>query len=564
MRNFGLGNNMMMPTSNMMMPANNMMTSNSRSLPMADSADSSTDPHKIQSELAKSFKAEQVKQIMDQIYNMMEEHPLPGTQTDPYKIKFELAKSFSRQHVQEIMFRIHEMIKVHRLPDAPMIPFNAQRCFFPPKRTTPENSTDSQQIAYELEKSFSALRASEIIAHMRRLPRAPKKTARDSGFYEAMVHGVSNHVVWKTVDLINLLKAVPTGSIGCPAVSSAIAPVQLARQLVVQSRPLFRENNVRIVQHDIEGDEKVICDECSKEYKISQVLPTRTDVLQGCPFICPFCRLFHVDPWHQMVRILARNFKIHSEANGTSTLEFKLEEGALSQKNQVEVRCVSMAHARWAIDWPKAVTCHVNGNVGFNIEAPENMHDRHEKCQTIPVRPGRNVCRITFDNQTPSPGFVFAVLLTRRCDIAEISRSIKNLSFEDGKARIVSLLNGDNKKKDGDELDNSREISLMCPLTKCRTEIAAVGRSCKHLQFFDLSAYLAVNESNRTLNNRWNCPVCQQPLRPDHLRRDGWAQHILDAPSSKYVQKITVENDGGWKVVAEKHKITMSLNSKFE
>ena len=93
-----------------------------------------------------------------------------------------------------------------------------------------------------------------------------------------------------------------------------------------------------------EEDESVTCDKCSKEYKISQVLPSGTDVLQGCPFLCPFCRLLHVDPWHQTVRILARNTKIHREAKGTIMFDIELEKGVLTKKHQVEVRCVSMAH----------------------------------------------------------------------------------------------------------------------------------------------------------------------------------------------------------------------------
>ena len=89
----------------------------------------------------------------------------------------------------------------------------------------------------------------------------------------------------------------------------------------------------------------------------------------------------------------------------------------------------------------------------------------------------------------------------------EMARSVKDFSFDDGKARICALLKGDNKRKQqGDELEilteMQRDVSLMCPLTMCRVEGAAVGRDCKHLQFFDLRAYLTVNAQNRNLNNR--------------------------------------------------------------
>lgn len=61
--------------------------------------------------------------------------------------------------------------------------------------------------------------------------------------------------------------------------------------------------------------------------------------------------------------------------------------------------------------------------------------------------------------------------------------------------------------------DNDLEIetstlkaSLLCPLMKCRIKIPGRSVLCKHVQCFDLTFYLSMNEKKPT----WNCPVCDR------------------------------------------------------
>ena len=61
--------------------------------------------------------------------------------------------------------------------------------------------------------------------------------------------------------------------------------------------------------------------------------------------------------------------------------------------------------------------------------------------------------------------------------------------------------------------DNDLEIetstlkaSLLCPLMKCRIKIPGRSSLCKHVQCFDLTSYLSMNEKKPT----WNCPVCDR------------------------------------------------------
>lgn len=160
--------------------------------------------------------------------------------------------------------------------------------------------------------------------------------------------------------------------------------------------------------------------------------------------------------------------------------------------------------------------------------------------------------KISFTHTGSSQGFVFAVLLTRKLDMGEMARSVKDLNEQQAQTRILSLMKGNNKK-DGDiEIltPAQREIGLLCPLTMCRIEHAAIGKDCKHIQPFDLTAYLTVNSQTRNINTRWKCPVCTYPLRTEDLQLDGYIQNILADPASVNCDRISFDQRGDWYEVA--------------
>lgn len=49
------------------------------------------------------------------------------------------------------------------------------------------------------------------------------------------------------------------------------------------------------------------------------------------------------------------------------------------------------------------------------------------------------------------------------------------------------------------------QVSLKCTITTKRIALPARGRDCKHIQCFDLEAYLALNCER----GNWRCPVCK-------------------------------------------------------
>lgn len=73
--------------------------------------------------------------------------------------------------------------------------------------------------------------------------------------------------------------------------------------------------------------------------------------------------------------------------------------------------------------------------------------------------------------------------------------------------------------------------------TPCRAS------TCSHLQCFDASLYLQMNERKPT----WNCPVCDKPAIYEHLVIDGYFQDVLASSDLLTdTNEIQLHKDGSW------------------
>lgn len=89
----------------------------------------------------------------------------------------------------------------------------------------------------------------------------------------------------------------------------------------------------------------------------------------------------------------------------------------------------------------------------------------------------------------------------------------------------------------------SLRVSLMCPLGKMRMSTPCRAHTCGHLQCFDASLFLQMNERKPT----WNCPVCDKPALYDNLVIDGYFQEVLNShtlPSD--CNEIQLLKNGSW------------------
>lgn len=87
--------------------------------------------------------------------------------------------------------------------------------------------------------------------------------------------------------------------------------------------------------------------------------------------------------------------------------------------------------------------------------------------------------------------------------------------------------------------------SLVCPLTKTLVTVPTRGANCKHLQCFEASVYLQMNEAKSV----WRCPVCNESCPCESLYVDGYFADIL--ASDKFTRLVDCTSvqlyaDGSW------------------
>ncbi|XP_053675228.1 E3 SUMO-protein ligase PIAS2 [Anopheles nili] len=140
-------------------------------------------------------------------------------------------------------------------------------------------------------------------------------------------------------------------------------------------------------------------------------------------------------------------------------------------------------------------------------------------------------------------GYAAACYLVRKLTSAQLLQrlKIKGVKAADyTRALIKEKLNED---ADCEIATTMLKVSLICPLGKMRMSTPCRSSTCSHLQCFDASLYLQMNERKPT----WNCPVCDKPAVYNNLVIDGYFQEVLASTKlSTEDTEIQLHNDGSW------------------
>jgi E3 SUMO-protein ligase PIAS1/E3 SUMO-protein ligase PIAS2 len=140
-------------------------------------------------------------------------------------------------------------------------------------------------------------------------------------------------------------------------------------------------------------------------------------------------------------------------------------------------------------------------------------------------------------------GYVISANLVRKLTAGDLLQRLKNKGVRH--ADFTTGLIKEKLSEDGDSeiATTSLRVSLLCPLGKMRMVTPCRSTTCTHLQCFDASLFLQMNEKKPT----WMCPVCDKPALFDNLVIDGYFQDVLS--SSRLVpecHEIQLHQDGTW------------------
>ncbi|KAL2201566.1 PINIT domain-containing protein [Corynascus similis CBS 632.67] len=114
------------------------------------------------------------------------------------------------------------------------------------------------------------------------------------------------------------------------------------------------------------------------------------------------------------------------------------------------------------------------------------------------------------------------------------------------------------KASDPDVIATSQNLSLKCPLSYMRLKLPCRGVSCNHIQCFDATSYLQLQEQGP----QWLCPICNKPAPFEQLAIDEYARQILtQTPES--VEQVTIEPNGEWVAPGAKKEVTPNHEASF-
>ncbi|GFG30941.1 hypothetical protein Cfor_04039 [Coptotermes formosanus] len=154
-------------------------------------------------------------------------------------------------------------------------------------------------------------------------------------------------------------------------------------------------------------------------------------------------------------------------------------------------------------------------------------------------------------------GYAIAVYLVRKLTSSELLQRLKTRGV-----RHSDFTRGLIKEKLAEDADceiatTSLRVSLVCPLGKMRMTTPCRASTCYHLQCFDASLYLQMNERKPT----WMCPVCDKPALYDNLVIDGYFQQVLlSGKLPPDGNEIQLHQDGSWSSLIVKKEQTTILS----
>uniref|UniRef100_A0A8C1ENV2 Protein inhibitor of activated STAT 1 n=1 Tax=Cyprinus carpio carpio TaxID=630221 RepID=A0A8C1ENV2_CYPCA len=132
------------------------------------------------------------------------------------------------------------------------------------------------------------------------------------------------------------------------------------------------------------------------------------------------------------------------------------------------------------------------------------------------------------------------------------SKGIRNPDHS--RALIKEKLTAD---PDSEIATTSLRVSLLCPLGKMRLTIPCRALTCSHLQCFDATLYILMNEKKPT----WVCPVCDKKAPYEHLIIDGLFMEILN--SCVDCDEIQFKEDGSWAPMRSKKVVQEVSTSTY-
>lgn len=293
-------------------------------------------------------------------------------------------------------------------------------------------------------------------------------------------------------------------------------------------------------------------------------------------YVCVVCRAMWLDPFAPVVTCVdgssdfaQQQYVIPAASqDGTpsvTNVEFDIDKAVhddiMGGSRSLEVRCflVNPPYNLLNHRWPKCSRVTMN-NITCSLQQAAQVWDGHAWKDSNEDKPlvvtwnllkfGRN--RITITSADPQGHILFLAVtetLTPNLVVEQV-KSDKMMPYLVAHRHMIKSFG----EWDGDDdlVPGPAVLPLTCPLTMRRLTTPARGQKCRHLECFDLNAYIEL--ARTTKHPRWTCPLCNEPARPYQLYADSWVMDVLEKSPSDRLE-VEVQPDGQFGAVPERSQL---------
>ncbi|KAK0646378.1 PINIT domain-containing protein [Cercophora newfieldiana] len=127
------------------------------------------------------------------------------------------------------------------------------------------------------------------------------------------------------------------------------------------------------------------------------------------------------------------------------------------------------------------------------------------------------------------------------CKATPIETLVQRIQKKIRKESVIVELT--KKANDSDIEATSLNLSLKCPLSYMRLSTPCRALSCTHIQCFDATSYLQLQEQGP----QWLCPICNKPAPFEQLAVDEYVREIVKQ-TSESLDQVTIDPYGKWSV----------------
>lgn len=232
---------------------------------------------------------------------------------------------------------------------------------------------------------------------------------------------------------------------------------------------------------------------------------------------------------------------------------------------ELQLKCFHHEDRQMNTNWPASVQVSAN-STPLEIDRGDNKNTHRPLYLKQVCQPGRNTIQITVS--TCCCSHLFVLQLVHRPSVNHVLHTLLKrnlLSAEQAVAKIKRNFavghttnpnqplggNGPGTDKDSLETATSTKVSLKCTVTLKRIALPARGHDCKHIQCFDLEAYLALNCER----GNWRCPVCNKPALTEGLEIDQYMWAILNTlnssntPNGMDTEEVVIDSQANWRAI---------------